>query len=118
MAWGTVELESEVAEWLEHLQDDQFGRVEFYIDLLAARRAQLGEPYTMQLQGKLRELRSTWGQQVMRFGSPTTALLGPADHPLDGVPQATETGTSRDNRSGHPGNAEMHPRRSHRGGRR
>lgn len=57
MAWGTVELEPEVAEWLEELADDQFGRVEFYIDLLADRGSQLGEPYTRQLQGKLRELR-------------------------------------------------------------
>lgn len=57
MAWGTVELESEVAKWLEQLPDDQFGRVEFYVDLFANRGAQLGEPYTRQLQGKLRELR-------------------------------------------------------------
>lgn len=54
---GASELEPEVAEWLEGLSDDQFGRVEFYIDLLAERGAQLGEPYTRQLQGKLRELR-------------------------------------------------------------
>lgn len=57
VAWGSVELEPEVVEWLEGLPDDQFGRVEFYIDLLADRGAQLGEPYTRQLQGKLRELR-------------------------------------------------------------
>lgn len=57
MVWGRVELEPEVAEWLDELPDDQFGRVEFYIDLLADRGPQLGEPYTRQLQGKLRELR-------------------------------------------------------------
>ncbi|MEX1038156.1 MAG: type II toxin-antitoxin system RelE/ParE family toxin [Acidimicrobiia bacterium] len=57
MAWGTVELEPEVAAWLEELPDDQFGRVEFYIDLLTDRGSQLGEPYTRQLQGKLWELR-------------------------------------------------------------
>lgn len=57
VAWGAVELEPEVAEWLEELPDAQFGRVEFYIDLLADRGSQLGEPYTRQLQGKLRELR-------------------------------------------------------------
>ncbi len=55
--WGQVELEKEVAEWLESLSDNHFGRVEFYIDLLAARGATLGEPYTRQLRGKLRELR-------------------------------------------------------------
>ena len=43
--------------------DDQFGRVEFYIDLLADRGAQLGEPYTRHLQGKLRELRFYLGQE-------------------------------------------------------
>lgn len=57
MAWGTVELESEVVDWLEGLPDDQFGHVEFYIDLLADRGVHLGEPYTRQLHGKLRELR-------------------------------------------------------------
>lgn len=57
VAWGTVELEPEVVEWLEALPDDQFGRVEFYIDLLADRGVELGEPYTRQLDGKLRELR-------------------------------------------------------------
>ena len=57
VAWGAVEPESEVAEWLEQLSDDQFGRVEFYVDLLADQGAQLGEPYTRQLRGKLCELR-------------------------------------------------------------
>lgn len=63
MTWGSVELEPEVVEWLERLPEDQFGRVEFYIDLLADRGAQLGEPYTRQLQGKLRELRFYLGPQ-------------------------------------------------------
>ena len=57
VTWGTVELEPEVADWLEELPDDQFGRVEYYIDLLADRGPQLREPYTRQLRGKLRELR-------------------------------------------------------------
>jgi hypothetical protein len=57
MGWGTIELEPEVGEWLQKVPGDQFGRVEFYIDLLADHGAQLGEPYTRQLQGKLRELR-------------------------------------------------------------
>lgn len=57
MAWGTVELEPEVAEWIDALPDDHFGRVEFYIDLLAERGVNLGEPYTRHLGGKLRELR-------------------------------------------------------------
>ena len=57
MAWGTVELEAEVASWIEALSDREFGRVEFYIDLLAERGPLLDEPFTRQLRGKLRELR-------------------------------------------------------------
>ncbi|MFG2038822.1 type II toxin-antitoxin system RelE/ParE family toxin [Dactylosporangium sp. NPDC048998] len=57
MAWGTVELEPEVRKWLEELATVQFARVAFYIDLLAANGPLLGEPYTKQLDGKLRELR-------------------------------------------------------------
>ena len=57
VSWGTVELEPEIVKWLGNLSDDQFGRVEFYVDLLAARGTGLGEPYTRQLRGNLRELR-------------------------------------------------------------
>lgn len=53
--WGTVELE--VREWLEGLPATQFATVAFYVDLLAERGPLLGEPYTRQLDGKLRELR-------------------------------------------------------------
>jgi hypothetical protein len=57
MSWGTVELEPEVRDWLERLSTDQFATAAFYIDLLAERGPLLGEPYTRQLDGKLRELR-------------------------------------------------------------
>ncbi|WP_214416071.1 type II toxin-antitoxin system RelE/ParE family toxin [Sphaerisporangium fuscum] len=57
MSWGTVELEPEVREWLEGLPSALFARVVFYVDLLAAEGPLLGEPYTRQLDGKLRELR-------------------------------------------------------------
>lgn len=57
MAWGSVELEPEVVEWIEELSDSDFGRAEFYIDLLAEKGVLLDEPYTRQLRGKLRELR-------------------------------------------------------------
>jgi hypothetical protein len=57
MAWGTVELEPEVRDWLESLSTSQFATVAFYIDLIADRGPLLGEPYTRQLDGKLRELR-------------------------------------------------------------
>ena len=57
MAWGTVELEPEVRDWLEQLPTAQFATAAFYVDLLAAQGPLLGEPYTRQLDGKLRELR-------------------------------------------------------------
>ena len=52
-----VELEPEVATWIGRLSDEEFGRVEFYIDLLEQKGVRLREPYTRQLRGKLRELR-------------------------------------------------------------
>jgi hypothetical protein len=57
MAWGTVELEDEVRRWLEALPTPHFGRAAFYVDLLGDLGPTLGEPYTRQLDGKLRELR-------------------------------------------------------------
>lgn len=57
MTWGTVELEAEVRDWLEALPTNQFATAAFYIDLVAARGPLLGEPYSRQLDGKLRELR-------------------------------------------------------------
>ena len=57
MTWCTVELEPEVRDWLEGLPTAHFATAAFYIDLLAAEGPLLGEPYTRQLDGKLRELR-------------------------------------------------------------
>lgn len=57
MPWGTVELESEVRKWLEGLPTEQFATAAFYVDLLAEHGPLLGEPYTRQLDRKLRELR-------------------------------------------------------------
>ena len=57
MLWGEVELEPEVRDWLEALPSAQFATAAFYIDLLAGQGPLLGEPYTKQLSGKLRELR-------------------------------------------------------------
>lgn len=57
MTWGTVEAEPEVLAWLEALPDLDFGHAAFYVDLLEANGPLLGEPYTRQLVGKLRELR-------------------------------------------------------------
>jgi hypothetical protein len=67
MPWGTIELEPEVSAWLDSLTDEQFGHVERYIDLLADQGALLGEPFTRQLDGKLRELRFYLGRQQTRI---------------------------------------------------
>jgi hypothetical protein len=57
MSWDAVELEPEVEKWLESLPTAQFAHAAFYVDLLAAHGTLLGEPYTKQLDRKLRELR-------------------------------------------------------------
>ena len=57
MSWGTVELEPEVRRWLDQLFTAQFATAAFYVDLVAERGPLLGEPYSRQLDGKLRELR-------------------------------------------------------------
>jgi hypothetical protein len=57
MTWGSVELEPEVRDWLEALPTSEFATAAFYVDPVAERGPLLGEPYTRQLDGKLRELR-------------------------------------------------------------
>jgi len=66
MIWGTVEIEPEVTRWLEGLSDEDFGRAAFYVDLLEREGVHLGEPYTRQLRGKLRELRFYLGRERIR----------------------------------------------------
>lgn len=66
MSWGTVELEPEVRQWLEQLPTAQFAAA-FYVDLLAEQGPLLNEPYTRQLDGKLRELRFHLGRQAVRL---------------------------------------------------
>lgn len=67
MGWGTIEVEPEVTEWLLSLDDEDFGQVERYIDLLADEGVHLGEPFTRQLRGKLRELRFYLGRSQTRI---------------------------------------------------
>jgi hypothetical protein len=57
MERGTVELEPEVRDWLAGLSTSHFATAAFYVDLLAEQGPLLGEPYSRQLDGKLRELR-------------------------------------------------------------
>lgn len=64
---GSIELEPEVEDWLESLPVAEFGQAAFHIDLLAERGVGLGEPYTKQLSGKLRELRFFVGGQAFRI---------------------------------------------------
>ena len=67
MAWGAVELEPEVSEWLEGLDDQRWAQAMFHLDLLEDRGVLLGEPYTRQLSGKLRELRFYCGGERVRI---------------------------------------------------
>jgi hypothetical protein len=67
MTWGQVELEPEVADWLEGLDDQRWAQALFHLDLLEERGALLGEPYTRQLSGKLRELRLYCGGERIRI---------------------------------------------------
>ncbi|HEY6794959.1 MAG TPA: type II toxin-antitoxin system RelE/ParE family toxin [Kineosporiaceae bacterium] len=52
-----LKLEPEVRDWLEGLSTVAFVTAASYLDLVAERGPLLGEPYTRQLDGKLRELR-------------------------------------------------------------
>lgn len=67
MIWGEVELEPEVETWFDALGQDDQETTAFYIDLLAERGVLLGEPYTRQLRGKLRELRFHLERQSVRI---------------------------------------------------
>jgi hypothetical protein len=65
--WGPVEVEPEVDKWLRSLSDEDFGHVQFYIDLLEREGVGLGEPYCRQLRGKLRALRFYLGRERRRI---------------------------------------------------
>jgi hypothetical protein len=67
MNWGEVELEPEVDDWFDTLDQDDKETAAFYVDLLAERGVLLGEPYTRQLRGKLRELRFHLARQSVRI---------------------------------------------------
>lgn len=62
-----VELEDEVADWLDSLDDREFGAVEFHIDRLAQRGHMLGEPAVKHLGDGLRELRFYLGRTQQRI---------------------------------------------------
>ena len=52
---------------MQELSDGDFGHAAFYIDRLADQGTRLGEPYTRQLRGKLRELRFHLGREERRI---------------------------------------------------
>lgn len=57
MSWGEVELEPEVRDWYLALEEEDQARVGFHVDRLSEMGPLLDEPFTKQLDGKLRELR-------------------------------------------------------------
>ncbi|WP_433228202.1 type II toxin-antitoxin system RelE/ParE family toxin [Actinomadura formosensis] len=52
-----VEIEPEVRDWLDSLTDRNFGRVEWFVALLAENAETLGEPWSRHLGDGVRELR-------------------------------------------------------------
>ncbi|MEV4684538.1 type II toxin-antitoxin system RelE/ParE family toxin [Streptomyces kurssanovii] len=67
MNWGEIELEPEVEKWFLGLSRQHRGTAAFYVDLLAKQGVLLGEPYTRQLSGKLRELRFHLDSEATRI---------------------------------------------------
>jgi hypothetical protein len=69
----------------------------FYIDLLADEGPLLSEPYTRQLDGKLRELRFHLDRQSVRITYWITYWIasGAADRAVDGVREAADAGKGR-----------------------
>ena len=66
MGWGEVEPEPEFDEWYAGLTDEESATVDHYVELLEEEGVLLGEPYTRQLSGKLREHRFHLGRDQMR----------------------------------------------------
>lgn len=67
MSWGEVELEPEVRDWYLALGEADQARVQFNVDRLAESGPLLDEPFTKQLDGKLRELRFYLGGRPVRI---------------------------------------------------
>jgi hypothetical protein len=65
--WGSIHFDDEVRDWILHLSEGDYGRVEFYVGLLAARGPLLAQPHSKHLVGKLRELRFYLGSEAMRL---------------------------------------------------
>ena len=80
MGWCSLLLTPEVRAWLTALDDDDFGRVAFYLDLLQRRQDQLEAPHSRCLSGRLRRLEIPGHRRVHRLtyyadGDGTIVLL-------------------------------------------
>jgi hypothetical protein len=67
MGWRSLVLTPEVRAWLAALDDDDFGRVAFYLDLLQQRQGQLAAPHSRCLRGRLRRLEIPGRRRVHRL---------------------------------------------------
>ncbi|MGN2635475.1 type II toxin-antitoxin system RelE/ParE family toxin [Nocardia takedensis] len=63
----TIEIEPEVADWLESLPARHFLKVDEYVGLLAERPESLGEPFARYLGDGVRELRPMLGGAPIRI---------------------------------------------------
>jgi Phage derived protein Gp49-like (DUF891) len=80
MGWCSLLLTPEVRDWLTALDDDDFGRVAFYLDLLRQRQGQLQAPHSRHLPGRLHRLEIPGRRRVHRLayyadGDGTIVLL-------------------------------------------
>jgi hypothetical protein len=80
MGWCLLLLTPEVRAWLTALDDDDFGRVAFYLDLLHQRQGQPEAPHSRCLSGRLRQLEIPGHRRVHRLtyyadGDGTIVLL-------------------------------------------
>jgi hypothetical protein len=80
MGWRSLRFTPEVRAWLTALDDDDFGRVAFYLDLLRQRQGQLAAPHSRCLSGRLRQLEIPGRRRVHRLtyyadGDGTIVLL-------------------------------------------
>src|SRR5690349_13361540 len=57
MAWGSIELDTELTEWLKRLPARHLATVTFYLDLLARQGPRLCWPHVRQRDAMLRKLR-------------------------------------------------------------
>jgi hypothetical protein len=67
MAWGSVSWNRRSGTGSNGCPTAQFATAAFYVDLLAEQGPLLGEPYSRQLDGKLRELRFHLDRAAIRI---------------------------------------------------